>query len=81
MTDHEEIAGVDAPAPAGEYARSAAGRAEQTAWQRRAVGALGKILERAGAEGLPPIAWTVETAGARLNASCRAPRMAARRDD
>lgn len=37
--------------------------AEQIAWQRRAAVALGTILERAAAEGLPPIAWTVATAG------------------
>jgi hypothetical protein len=36
---------------------------EQIAWQRRAAAALAKILERAAADGLPPIAWTVATAG------------------
>lgn len=40
--------------------------AEQITWQRQAATLLGKILELAAKEGLPPIAWTVQTAGATL---------------
>ena len=35
----------------------------QIAWQRRAAAALGKILERATAEALPPIAWAAVSGG------------------
>jgi hypothetical protein len=41
--------------------------AEQTAWQRQAVTVLGRLLELAAREGLPPIGWTVSYAGAQLN--------------
>ena len=50
----------------GERTARAAG---QIAWQRRAAAALAKILERAAAEGLPPIAWTVATAGSKCAAN------------
>jgi hypothetical protein len=40
--------------------------AEQTAWQRQAVTVLGRLLELAAREGLPPIGWTVSYAGAQL---------------
>ena len=46
-------------------------RAEGLAWQRQAAALLGKMLERAAAEGLPPIAWTVRTDAA-LAAHCHA---------
>jgi hypothetical protein len=46
--------------------------AERNAWQRRACAVLAKILERAAAEGLPPIAWTVQRAGATLVGQCLA---------
>jgi hypothetical protein len=54
---------------------------EQTAWQRRAAAALAKILERAAADGLPPIAWTVATAGIEVHGECLAHSADARRDD
>ena len=46
-------------------------RAERLAWQRQAAALLGKMLERAAAEGLPPIAWTVRES-ATLAGHCRA---------
>jgi hypothetical protein len=55
--------------------------AEQIAWQRRAAAALAKILERAAADGLPPIAWTVATAGIEVRGECLAHPADARRDD
>jgi hypothetical protein len=54
--------------------------ARQIALQRRAAAALGKILERAAAEDLPPIGWTVATAGMELRGECLAHPMDARRD-
>lgn len=45
-------------------------QAEQIAWQRYAATLLGKILELAAREHLPPIAWTVGSAGATLHGSC-----------
>src|SRR5262249_30523639 len=39
-----------------------------------------KVLEAAAAEGLPPIAWTVATAGMELRGECLAHSMDARRD-
>ena len=59
----------------------AARDAAQVAWQRRAAAALDKILERAAAEGLPPIAWTVATAGIEVRGECLAHPADARRDD
>jgi hypothetical protein len=47
--------------------------AEQIAWQRRTAAALATILERAAAEGLPPIAWTVDTAGIEVRGECLGP--------
>lgn len=38
--------------------------AEQIRWQRQAAALLGKLLELAARDGLPPVAWTVQTAGA-----------------
>jgi len=61
----------------GERTARAAG---QIAGQRLAAAALGKILERAAAEDLPPIAWTVATAGIELRGECLAHPMDARRD-
>jgi len=58
-----------------------AGDAGQIAWQRRAAAALGKILERAAAEALPPIAWTVATAGIEVRGECLAHPADVRRDD
>jgi hypothetical protein len=58
----------------------AARDAAQVAWQRRAAAALSKILERAGTEGLPPIAWTVATAGIEVRGECLAHPADARRD-
>ena len=55
--------------------------AEQIAWQRRTAAVLAKILERAAAEGLPPIAWTVESAGAALIGRPMSHPMDRRRDD
>ena len=55
--------------------------AEQIAWQRRAAAVLAKILERAAAEGLPPMAWTVGAAGAGLLGRAVAHPMDRRRDD
>jgi hypothetical protein len=55
--------------------------AEQIAWQRRAAAVLAKVLEHAAAAGLPPIAWTVATAGMELRGECLAHPMDARRDD
>jgi len=54
-------------------------RAEQNAWQRQAATLLSKLLERAASEGLPPIAWTVQRAGATLVGHCYAPGPAERR--
>jgi hypothetical protein len=54
---------------------------EQIAWQRRAAATLAKILERAAADGLPPIAWTVATAGIEVRGECLAHPADARRDD
>jgi hypothetical protein len=65
----------------GAIGERAARDAGQIAWQRRAVAALGKILERAAAEGLPPIAWTVATAGIEMRGECLAHPPDARRDD
>ena len=62
----------------GERTARAAG---QIAWQRRAAAVLAKILERAAAEGLPPIAWTVATAGIEVRGECLAHPAGARRDD
>jgi hypothetical protein len=62
----------------GERTASDAG---QIAWQRRAAAALGQILERAAAEALPPIAWTVATAGIEVRGECLAHPADARRDD
>jgi hypothetical protein len=53
--------------------------AEKIAWQRQAAALLGKMLERAAAEGLPPIAWTVQRAGATLVGRCGAHQPAERR--
>jgi hypothetical protein len=55
--------------------------AEQIAWQRRAAAALAKILECAAADALPPIAWTVATAGIEVRGECLAHPADARRDD
>jgi hypothetical protein len=55
--------------------------AGQISWQRRAAAALNKILERAATEALPPIAWTVATAGIEVRGECRAHPADARRDD
>jgi hypothetical protein len=55
--------------------------AEQIAWQRRAAAALSKVLERAAAEALPPIAWTVAAAGIEVHGECLAHPAGARRDD
>ena len=41
--------------------------AEQIGWQRRAHLLLGKLLERAAKEGLPPIRWSVIPSGATLH--------------
>jgi hypothetical protein len=54
---------------------------EQIAWQRHAAAALAKILERAAAEGLPPIAWTVQHAGMVVHGRALAHPMDQRRDD
>jgi hypothetical protein len=43
-----------------------AGHAEQITWQRQAAALLGKLLELAAKQGLPPINWTVQSAGASL---------------
>lgn len=45
--------------------------AEQIAWQRRSAILLGRLLELAARESLPPIAWTVQTAGAALAGQVR----------
>jgi hypothetical protein len=65
----------------GATGERAACDAGQIAWQRRAAAALGKILERAAAEALPPIAWTVATAGIEVRGECLAHPADARRDD
>src|SRR5258708_8848552 len=44
--------------------RAAHAEGDQIRWQRQAAALLGKLLELAAREGLPPIAWTVQTAGA-----------------
>jgi hypothetical protein len=41
-------------------------RGEQIRWQRQAATLLGKLLELAARQGLPAIAWTVQSAGASL---------------
>lgn len=43
---------------------------EQSRWQQQAVRVLAGLLERAGREGLPPISWTVSSAGAQLVGRC-----------
>jgi hypothetical protein len=43
---------------------------EQLRWQRQAVRVLAGLLERAGREGLPPVSWTVSSAGAQLLGQC-----------
>lgn len=40
--------------------------AERIGWQRQAAALLGKLLDLAQREGLPPVAWTVQSAGASL---------------
>jgi hypothetical protein len=57
---------------------NAAGR---TVAQRRAVVVLGKMLERAAVEELPPCAWTVASDGAVLVGRFEAARMDQRCDD
>ena len=66
---------------AGTTGERTARAAEQIAWQRRAAAVLAKILERAAAEGLPPMAWTVGAAGAGLLGRAVAHPMDRRRDD
>lgn len=56
-------------------------RAEQAAWQRGAHHVLGQLLERAATEDLPPILWTVHSAGAALTGECSAPDLSQRRED
>jgi hypothetical protein len=46
--------------------------AQQISWQRRAAARLAEILEWAAAGDLPPIAWTVQRAGAVLVGHCYA---------
>jgi hypothetical protein len=52
--------------------------AEQTAYQRRAVAALGHLLYLAAEENLPVLAWTVNPAGCGLTAHCEQRDMAER---
>jgi hypothetical protein len=49
---------------------AAARQSEQIAWQRVATTLLGKLLELAAKEALPPINWTVVNAGATLHGEC-----------
>jgi hypothetical protein len=53
--------------------------AEQIARQRRGAALLVKMLDRAAAEGLPPVAWTIASGGAGLAGRCEACQMAQRR--
>jgi hypothetical protein len=55
--------------------------AGQIASQRRAVAVLGKLLERAAVEDLPPVTWTVASAGAVLVGRFDAVQMEQRCDD
>jgi hypothetical protein len=64
--------------PAPKVTRTA-GNAQQTAWQYRVTGTLRGILERAEMGNLPPIAWTVQRAGAELMGTCYAQSPAERR--
>jgi hypothetical protein len=54
---------------------------EQLGWQRRAVRVLARLLERAGRDGLPVVAWSVSDAGAVLVARCFAHDPGRRRAD
>jgi hypothetical protein len=54
---------------------------EQLGWQRRTVRVLDGLLEQAGRDRLPPVAWQVSDAGAVLVASCFAHDPAQRRAD
>jgi hypothetical protein len=54
---------------------------EQLGWQRRTVRVLDGLLEQAGRDGLPPVAWQVSDAGAVLVARCFAHDPAQRRGD
>lgn len=47
-------------------------RAERLAGQRQATALLSTMLDRAAAEGLTPIAWTVQRTGATLAGHCHA---------
>jgi hypothetical protein len=49
---------------------AAAWQSEQIAWQRVATTLLGKLLELAAKEHLPPINWTVVNVGATLHGEC-----------
>ena len=44
--------------------RAGHGGDDQIRWQRQATALLGRLLELAAREGLPPVAWTVQAAGA-----------------
>jgi hypothetical protein len=44
--------------------------AEQIRWQRQAAALLGKLLELAAKNSLPPINWTVVNAGTTLHGEC-----------
>jgi hypothetical protein len=67
--------------PAGAAVSGRASAPGQTAAQRRAVLVLGRILERAAVEELPPCAWTVASDGAVLVGRFEACRMDQRCDD
>lgn len=53
--------------------------AEQIRWQRQAATLLGKLLELAAKQGLPPVNWTVHSAGSALHGECTGYPAAARR--
>lgn len=46
------------------------GNGERITWQRQAAMLLGKLLELAAKQNLPPVNWTVVNAGATLHAEC-----------
>ena len=54
--------------------------AEQIRWQRQAAALLGHLLELAAKNGLPPVTWTVQSAGASLVGQMLAHPYAQRRD-
>lgn len=53
--------------------------AEQIRWQRNAASLLGRLLEMAAKQGLPPVNWTVHSAGSALHGECTAHPLSVRR--